>query len=77
MEAPTSAPRIAVAIPSADGAVTWVPSHVVAKDSTSPWILLFDMDMAILRLGKEQPEHPSVVSLTGAYHNLVRMWSEP
>jgi PKHD-type hydroxylase len=52
----------------------WVQSMV--RDDAQR-TLLFDMDMAILRLARELPEHPSLVSLTGAYHNLVRMWSEP
>lgn len=38
--------------------------------------MLFDMDIAIQRLGAEQPGHPSVVQLTGVYHNLIRTWSE-
>jgi PKHD-type hydroxylase len=38
--------------------------------------LLFDMDMAILRLSKERPGDPALVSLTGVYHNLLRMWAE-
>ena len=38
--------------------------------------LLFDMDVAIQRLGAEQPGHASVVQLTGVYHNLVRQWAE-
>jgi PKHD-type hydroxylase len=38
--------------------------------------LLYDMDVAIQRLGTENPTHPSVVSLTGIYHNLLRQWSE-
>lgn len=38
--------------------------------------LLFDMDVAIQRLGAEQPTHPSVVQLTGVYHNLLRQWAE-
>lgn len=38
--------------------------------------LLFDMDVAIQRLGAEHPTHPSVVSLTGVYHNLLRQWAE-
>jgi PKHD-type hydroxylase len=38
--------------------------------------LLFDMDVAIQRLGAEQPAHPSVVQLTGVYHNLLRQWAE-
>lgn len=38
--------------------------------------LLFDMDVAIQRLGAEQPGHASVVQLTGVYHNLLRQWAE-
>lgn len=38
--------------------------------------LLFDLDLAIQRLGGEVPDHPSVVQLTGVYHNLLRRWAE-
>lgn len=39
--------------------------------------LPFDMDMAVQRLsGEIGLNHPPVVSLTGAYHNLLRMWAE-
>lgn len=38
--------------------------------------LLYDMDVAIQRLGAENPTHPSVISLTGLYHNLLRQWAE-
>ncbi len=38
--------------------------------------LLYDMDVAIQRLGAENPTHPSVIQLTGVYHNLLRQWSE-
>ena len=38
--------------------------------------LLFDMDRAIQRLNKDVPSHPSVVQLTGVYHNLLRTWAE-
>ena len=38
--------------------------------------LLFEMDGAIQRLGAENATHPSVVSLTGVYHNLLRQWAE-
>lgn len=37
---------------------------------------LFEMDVAIQRLGSENATHPSVVSLTGVYHNLLRQWAE-
>jgi PKHD-type hydroxylase len=38
--------------------------------------LLFDMDVAIQRLNAENPKHPSVIALTGVYHNLLRQWAE-
>jgi len=38
--------------------------------------LLFDMDVAIQRLGAENPTHPSVIELTGVYHNLLRLWGD-
>ncbi|HEX9985453.1 MAG TPA: Fe2+-dependent dioxygenase [Thermoanaerobaculia bacterium] len=38
--------------------------------------LLFDLDLAIQRLGGDAPDHPSVVQLTGVYHNLLRRWAE-
>ncbi len=39
--------------------------------------LLFQMDIAIQQLtGKVGPGAPELVSLTGAYHNLLRMWGD-
>jgi PKHD-type hydroxylase len=38
--------------------------------------LLFDLDLAIQRLGAEYAEHPSALQLTGVYHNLLRRWAE-
>jgi PKHD-type hydroxylase len=38
--------------------------------------LLFDLDTAIQQLGRDVPEHPSTVQLTGVYHNLLRRWAE-
>jgi PKHD-type hydroxylase len=38
--------------------------------------LLFDLDLGIQRLNQDHPEHPSAVSLTGVYHNLLRQWAE-
>jgi len=38
--------------------------------------LLFDLDMAIQRVGSEMPDHPSVIQLTGVYHNLLRRWAD-
>ena len=39
--------------------------------------LLFDLDMSIVRLTRDHPQHPGLVSLVGVYHNLLRMWAEP
>ena len=36
--------------------------------------LLFDLDLAIQRLGADHPDHASVLQLTGVYHNLLRRW---
>jgi PKHD-type hydroxylase len=36
--------------------------------------LLFEMDTAIQRLSQDVPDHPSLVQLTGTYHNLLRRW---
>ena len=39
-------------------------------------ITLFDLDVAIQRLGPEMATHPSTIQLTGVYHNLLRQWAE-
>jgi PKHD-type hydroxylase len=36
--------------------------------------LLFEMDTAIQRLTQDVPDHPSLIQLTGTYHNLLRRW---
>ena len=51
----------------------WIQS-MVRDDGTRS--LLFELDMAIQRLGADLPEHPSVVQLTSVYHNLLRRWAE-
>jgi PKHD-type hydroxylase len=38
--------------------------------------MMFDLDMSIIRLNGDHPDHPSVLSLTGLYHNLLRQWAE-
>jgi PKHD-type hydroxylase len=52
----------------------WVQSMV--RDDAQR-ALLFDLDMAIVRLTRDVPAHASLVALTGTYHNLVRMWATP
>jgi PKHD-type hydroxylase len=37
--------------------------------------LLFDMDMALVKLRHQFGETPEVVKLTGVYHNLLRQWA--
>lgn len=51
----------------------WIQSLV--RDDTQR-ALLFDLDMAIVRLTQETPGHAALVSLTGCYHNLLRMWAD-
>jgi len=51
----------------------WTQSMVRDESRRS---LLFDLDMAIVRLGRDHPEHASVVELTSVYHNLLRQWAE-
>ncbi|MBV8897695.1 MAG: Fe2+-dependent dioxygenase [Acidobacteriaceae bacterium] len=38
--------------------------------------LLFDLDVAIQRLNRDVPDHPSAVQFTGVYHNMLRQWAE-
>jgi PKHD-type hydroxylase len=38
--------------------------------------LMFDLDVSIRTLTRDLPEHPSLVQLTGVYHNLLRRWAE-
>ncbi|AGC45280.1 Iron-uptake factor PiuC [Myxococcus stipitatus DSM 14675] len=52
----------------------WIQSLV--RD-VSKRALLFDMDTAIMQLNQEVPKSPSLVMLTGVYHNLLRQWAEP
>jgi len=51
----------------------WIQSMIRDDAQRS---LLFEMDVAIQRLGPENATHPSVIQLTGVYHNLLRQWAE-
>ena len=51
----------------------WVQSMV---RSDARRALLFDMDGAIAALRQSGGDTPPVVALTGAYHNLIRMWAD-
>lgn len=52
----------------------WIQS-LVREDAQRA--LLFDLDMAIIRLTREHAGDPALVGLTGVYHNLLRMWTLP
>ena len=51
----------------------WTQS-LVREDSQRT--LLFEMDQAIQRLTADVPDHPSLITLTGNYHNLLRRWAD-
>lgn len=51
----------------------WIQSMV--RDDGERMVL-FDLDMAIQRIGQDLPDHPSTVQLTGVYHNLLRRWAD-
>jgi len=51
----------------------WIQSMV--RDNTQRTIL-FELDAAIQRLGRDLPEHSSLVDLAGVYHNLLRCWAD-
>jgi len=51
----------------------WVQSMV--RDDAQR-ALLFDLDMSVVRLTRDAPGHTALVSLTGCYHNLLRMWAQ-
>lgn len=53
--------------------ILWIQS-LVRDDAQRT--LLFDMDLAIRSLSQSVPDDPAITSLTGAYHNLLRMWAD-
>lgn len=50
----------------------WIQSLV--RDDAQRTVL-FDLDQSIQQLNMVATEHPSLIQLTGIYHNLLRMWS--
>jgi PKHD-type hydroxylase len=51
----------------------WVQSMV--RDEAKREIL-FELDTALQQLGRDTPNHPSLVQIAGCYHNLLRLWSD-
>ncbi len=52
----------------------WIQSMV--RDDARRTLLL-DLDTAVQGVRGELPAHPSLLTLTACYHNLLRMWGEP
>jgi len=53
----------------------WIQS-LVSDDARRA--ILFDIDISIQRLRQDVgDEHPALIALTGAYHNLIRQWAIP
>ncbi|KQW46643.1 MULTISPECIES: Fe2+-dependent dioxygenase [unclassified Roseateles] len=51
----------------------WIESMVRAEEQRR---LLYEMDMSLMKLRGDLGETPELVRLTGAYHNLLRMWAD-
>jgi len=51
----------------------WVESMVRSAEQRR---LLFELDMALMRLREKHGDDAETVSLTGSYHNLLRMWAD-
>lgn len=51
----------------------WIESMVRSDEQRR---LLFDLDMNLMRLRERHGETDEAVSLTGTYHNLLRMWAD-
>jgi PKHD-type hydroxylase len=51
----------------------WIQSMVRDEGQRS---ILFDLDLAIQRINRENADHPVAVQLTGVYHNLLRRWAD-
>ncbi len=51
----------------------WIQS-MVREDGRRE--VLFAIDNALQQLGRDVPGHRSLIEIAGAYHNLLRLWSE-
>lgn len=51
----------------------WIESMVRSHEQRR---LLYEMDIALRSLRQLHGDNPSTVSLTGSYHNLLRMWAD-
>ena len=51
----------------------WIESMVRSDEQRR---LLYELDMALLRLRQQHGESAETTALTGSYHNLLRMWAD-
>ncbi|MFO1250533.1 MAG: Fe2+-dependent dioxygenase [Inhella sp.] len=51
----------------------WVESLVRGEEQRR---ILFDLDMALMRLREQHGESDETVALMGTYHNLLRLWAD-
>lgn len=51
----------------------WLQSMVRSAEQRA---ILFQLDNGLRALGRDVPDHPSLVELMGVYHNLIRQWSD-
>lgn len=51
----------------------WIQSMVRSPEQRT---ILFQLDNALRVLGRDVPDHPSLVEMMGVYHNLLRQWSD-
>ncbi len=51
----------------------WIQSMV--RDEAKRDIL-FQLDTALQQIGRDVGDHPSLVQIAGAYHNMLRLWSD-
>ena len=51
----------------------WLQSMVRSAEQRA---ILFQLDNALRALGRDVPDHPSLVEMMGVYHNLIRQWSD-
>jgi len=51
----------------------WIQSMVRSGEQRA---LLFQLDNALRVLGRDVPDHPSLVEMMGVYHNLIRQWAD-
>lgn len=54
-------------------ATPWVQSMILDNGQRK---ILFDMDTALQTLSEKMPDDPSIIKLTGVYHNLLRYWAQ-